>query len=77
MKYKIIASYIHTDEVDTESSSFKEFEKSNRRWYPGLSEEKMAIKYAERAFGWDIIDDEGHGTVTPSSFEWKATKIPV
>ena len=70
MKYKVIATYCHEAIINTDEIGFQEYLKWRTSSLDKTMENKV-ITYAKRLFSYDIIDDDGHGTLTPSFFEWQ------
>jgi hypothetical protein len=71
MKYKVTAKLEYTFIVDTEAEYFKQYCKSWRA-FPG---EDHIVNYARQRLSYDIIDDDGHGTISPISFDWTKESV--
>ena len=70
MKYKVKAVYNYERIVDTTSLNFQRFVEVEKRYYPQNTEKQFVEAYSHRELGYQIIDDYGHGTITPSYFHW-------
>ena len=73
MRYKVVGVYKHEEVVNTESYSYERWRASWRgRDYK--DEERAVIEYVQDFLNFQIIDDDGHGTLTASSLDWTVNK---
>ena len=69
MKYKVTGVYKHEEMVDTETFSYSRWRESwQGRDY--TDEERAVVNYVKDFLGYQIIDDDGRGTLTPESLDW-------
>ena len=74
MKYKVVGVYRYEETVDTEDPNFQIYKNSAWGKY-AHSKKELVENYVKRLLSWNIVDDEGHGTLYPSSFDWTVEKI--
>ena len=69
MKYKVIGIYKSEELVDTETGYYKLWRESWRgRDYK--TEEEAIVNYARQNLDYQIINDDGHGTLSSASLDW-------
>jgi hypothetical protein len=72
--YKVTFTLELTENVNTDDENFKQF-KTRELQFKKATQDELIISLAKRYLGWNIIDDDGHGTITPDSFESKIEEI--
>ena len=73
-KYKVTFTLELTENVNTDDENFKQF-KTRELHFKKSTQDELIVSLAKRYLGWDITDDDGHGTITPDSFESKIEEI--
>ena len=83
MKYKVIGIIKHEEIVDTDSVGFKHYLKSPFSEFNELPDNilydirmRATVQgYVEKMLSYQIIDDNGYGTITPNSFDWTVEEL--
>ncbi len=69
MNFKVVGVYRHEKAIDTDSTYYKQWRKSWRgRDYK--TEEEAVVNYVRHCLDYQIIDDDGHGTLSSLSLDW-------
>ncbi len=72
MKIKVTGYYKTESVVDTQDANFQRYVEEQRKYHKDMSLTDIAIKYKQREMDWNIIDDEGHSSMTSFSLDWNA-----
>jgi hypothetical protein len=70
-KYKVTFTLELTENVNTDDDNFKHFKERELHFNNKVTQDELIVSLAKRYLSWNIIDDDGHGTITPESFEHK------
>jgi hypothetical protein len=74
-KYKVAFTLELTENVNTDDENWKQFKNKELLYFKNSTDEDIIVKLAKRYLSWNIIDDDGRGTITPESFDYKIEKI--
>ena len=74
-KYKVTFTLELTENVNTDDENYKHFRERELLYSKKATDDEIIVSLAKRYLGWNIIDDDGHGTITPDSFECEVKEI--